>query len=277
MSSLTRYLFRLFCVKQVIESNDRAKIFQEDFESTALYFQRFNNQIDLKDKTVLDVGCGIGATCLYVAQHGARQVVGIDIQPEYITCAQEELANEHSHLADRVTFKLISTAKDLGEQKFDIILSKDSFEHIANPKQYLQDLQDHVTDDGIIVIGFGPLWKSPWGGHITFMTKLPWAHLLFPERVIMQERMRLINPRDKAETFEQWAIGMNKMTLQKFNEIMKESNLEAVYFQTNVHTRLLAKVFNVLRHIPGCKEYFTFNLYSIWRLKAPNEDARNVE
>jgi len=49
-----------------------------------------------------------------------------------------------------------------------------------------------------IAIGFGPLWKSPYGGHIGYMTRLPWAHLLFSERAIMRERRRFF-PNDPVE------------------------------------------------------------------------------
>jgi len=51
-------------------------------------------------------------------------------------------------------------------------------------------MKQYLKQDGLLVIGFSPLWKAPYGGHIRFMTKLPWAHLIFPEEVIMAERRR---------------------------------------------------------------------------------------
>lgn len=277
MVSLSQRLFRLLCFKEPRwPHKDRSETFQANFKSTILYFQRLGSQVDFRDKTVLDVGCGSGSACLYIAQQGARQVVGIDINATALAEAQERLAKNYSDLADRVTYTLISQPKQLGDQKFDIILSKDSFEHIDNPKQYLECLEEYVADDGIIIIGFGPLWKSPWGPHITYMTRFPWVHLLFSERTIMQVRLRMINPADKAETYAQVAGGLNQMTLKKFNSILKESNLEPVYFKTNVHDKPLAKVFDVLRRIPGCEEYFTFNLYSIWRLKTARKENATV-
>ncbi|MBE3560153.1 MAG: class I SAM-dependent methyltransferase [Ktedonobacteraceae bacterium] len=269
MNRLQELLFHFFCVKSYRWPDAfKARSFQHGFESTASYFQRLGNHVDVRDKTVLDVGCGSGATCIYVAQQGARQVTGIDIDEISIAFANAVLVDQYRELADKVTFKVATEPAQLSAQKFDIILSKDSFEHIADPESYLRQLQHYVADDGIIVIGFGPLWKSPYGGHITFMTRLPWAHLLFPERVIMKERRLHFGATDGAETFEQVWGGLNKMTFSRFKAIIQESELEPVYLKVNAHDSLLkSRLFNLLRRVPLCEEYFTFNVYGIWRLK----------
>jgi SAM-dependent methyltransferase len=269
MSGLAQHLFHLICIKDYQWPSEYLETaFQHGIEEkSAQFFQRLGNQIDFVDKTVLDVGCGSGSTCVYMARHGARHVVGIDIDTGRIRFAQTKLASESSDVANKVEFKVVSAPNQLSKHKFDIILSKDSFEHIAHPQEYLQELQEYIADNGLVVIGFGPLWKSPWGGHIKEMTKVPWAHLLFPEKVVLAERRRLFHPPDQVETYEQTNGGLNKMTLKKFFTIMKKSRLEPIYFQTNVHDRPLAKIFDVLRRIPFCEEYFTFNVYSIWRLR----------
>jgi hypothetical protein len=60
------------------------------------------------------------------------------------------------------------------------VFSKDSFEHFAEPEAIVERMIEVLQPDGRLVIGFDPLWKGPTVGHIDFMTKLPWAHLLFP-------------------------------------------------------------------------------------------------
>ncbi len=276
MNGLVQRIFHLICWKDTtIPSDYDEEYFQKGFDETALYFHRLGNRVDFIGKKVLDVGCGYGTTCIYVARHGAREVVGIDIQEHRIEFAKAKLRTEYSDLANKVDFKVVTEPKLLEGQKFDIILSKDSFEHIENPEKYIQELEEYVTDDGIIAIGFSPLWKSPYGGHIDFMTSFPWAHLLFPESVIMNERKRF-RPDENAAKFEQIKGGLNKMTLRKFIDVIKSSNLEPLYFKTNVHDRKLTRLFNILNRLPFCKEYFTFNLYSIWRVKASSK-ASNCE
>lgn len=60
-----------------------------------------------------------------------------------------------------------------------------------------------------LVIGFDPPWKRPVGGHIEYMTKLPWPHLIFPEPVIMSERRRF-RPDAQGRTFGEIRGGLNK-------------------------------------------------------------------
>ncbi len=277
MNGLVQRIFHLICQKDsTLASDNDAEYFHNGLDETDLYFHRLGNKVDYVGKKVLDVGCGHGATCIYVACHGAREAIGIDIQEHRIEFAKAMLRTEYSDLANKVDFKVVAEPKQLEGQKFDIILSKDSFEHIENPERYVQGLEECVADDGIIAIGFSPLWKSPYGGHIGFMTSFPWAHLLFPESVIMRERKRF-RPDEKAEKFEQVKGGLNKMTLEKFMNIMKNSNLETLYFKTNVHDRKLTKLFNILSCLPFSKEYFTFNLYSIWRVKASSKASSTVK
>src|SRR5580658_9945234 len=42
-------------------------------------------QFDFKDKCVLDLGCGLGGRDVWLAQNGAREVLGIDINAAEIS------------------------------------------------------------------------------------------------------------------------------------------------------------------------------------------------
>lgn len=48
---------------------------------------------DLRDKAVLDLGCGFGDNCFYAIEQGARKVVGIDISESMLKIARER--NRH--------------------------------------------------------------------------------------------------------------------------------------------------------------------------------------
>jgi SAM-dependent methyltransferase len=93
----------------------------------------------------------------------------------FIAFAQERLQRE-PELADVLEFCLVAAeGAELGEH-FDVAISKDSFEHIAEPERYLEMLKRYVGPGGDIAIGFGPLWRSPYGAHQRAMTRVPWAH-----------------------------------------------------------------------------------------------------
>jgi hypothetical protein len=121
-----------------------------------------------------------------------------------------------------------------------------------------------LAPGGMIAIGFGPLWKSPYGGHIRYMTRLPWAHLLFPERVVLRERERFF-PDQRVRTFGEIVGGLNKMTLSRFRAIIAANDLEEVYFRVNASKHRLGPAFSLLAKLPLAREYFSFNLYGLWR------------
>ena len=265
MESLAQKLFHLLCVKHYHLSEDYSETsFQEGFDSAKRFFDRFDGRLDVGDKTVLDFGCGFGSTGIHIALNGARRIVGIDIDKDRVNFAKQKLASDYQNLSGVIEFRL---ASDMGSEKFDVVLSKDSFEHYTDPENIIAIMKKHLRPDGTIAIGFGPLWKSPYGGHISFMTKIPWAHLLFPETVIMHERKRF-RPDEDAESFGQIRGGLNKMTLERYLSIIRESGLEFEFFRTNASNRKLIPLFNVLRRIPFCREYFTVNVYSIVRIRS---------
>jgi len=196
-----------------------------------------------------------------MAQNGAAKVVGIDIDKRRIEFARLKLATVYQSLSSIVEFRL---ADERTDDKFDIVISKDSFEHYADPEAFMTTMKQYLEPDGIMLIGFGPLWKSPYGGHIGFMTTFPWTHLLFPESVILRERRRF-RPNEKANKFERIRGGLNKMTFKRYSNIVRTSGLEVEYLKTNVSDRRAILIFNVLRRVPFCQEFFTQNVYSILR------------
>jgi len=104
-----------------------------------------------------------------------------------------------------------------------------------------------------MVMGFSPLWKSPYGGHIPCFTKFPWIHLLFPEKLLMHELARFLK-NDRVESFRDIASGLNKMTHQRFLEIIQGHGLRFEFLKTNVSCnpkqKIILGIFSVMCHIP---------------------------
>jgi SAM-dependent methyltransferase len=232
-----------------------------DLDSTRRFFERFEGKVDVRGRSVLEVGCGRGATCLEAARRGAQRVVGIDLQ---IAPQTRELANDPA-FGGRVEFLTTDgSLNELGGERFDVILSKDAFEHYANPESLTRRLAELLEVGGILAVGFGPLWKSPQGGHLEFMTPVPWVHLLFPEPVVLAERRRF-RPAEDAKSYADIRGGLNKMTLARFRAILQSSGLECLSFATNVSDHPAVRVMRVLSRVPGLQEYFTTNVYGVWR------------
>ncbi len=242
--------------------DDDDKEFEKGFVSSAEFFRRYKGHVDFKDKTVLDMGCGRGSTSYYVVLNGARKAVGVEIRKEYVDFAQSRI-NRYPSCRGKVKFKLL---RDLDATQFDIVLSKDSFEHYQDPETFLSFLKAHLKPGGKLLIGFSPLWKSPYGGHTGALSAWPWIHLVFPESVVMSEFRRCVKD-DSIRSYKDVACGLNKMTLTRYRQIVEQTGLKVDYLQYNVSSqsksRCVLALFSGLRLIPGLKEYFTVNLYSI--------------
>jgi SAM-dependent methyltransferase len=238
--------------------------------SAPVFLTRLPVDIAPTGKSVLDVGCGRGDLGLEVARRGARRVLGVDIDPEPLRLAEWQRSREPPHIASSVEFRVYGGSLDeLGDERFDVVLSKDSFEHYGadpaspSPETMVEQMIRALKPAGLLAIGFGPLWRSPTGGHID--TYFPWAHLLFPESVIFAEFRRARSSGTTARTFEQ-GVGVNRMTLARFRSIMRATPLQCLGLETNVSDNPVVKIMDVMSKVPGLAEYFTANVYGVWRL-----------
>ncbi len=88
------------------------------------------------DEYVLDLGCGAGHTALRVAAK-AGQVVGIDVTGEMIAVATSLAA---SHGIANVTFRQGDvSALPFDDGSFDVVTSRQSAHHYANPERALAE------------------------------------------------------------------------------------------------------------------------------------------
>jgi SAM-dependent methyltransferase len=232
-------------------------------ESTNRFLQRFEGRLDVRGKELLDVGCGTGDMAAILARDGAARVVGVDIQ-----VADDELDQLRERYGAEIAAKveLVKTTGDLhelGDRQFDLVFSKEAMEHYDDPEGFVPLMAQRVNPGGSLVIGFGPLWKSFDGGHLGYMTKVPWAHLLFPEDVIMAERRRF-RPDEQANRFEDIVGGLNKMTLERFESTMAATGLEPEFVRHNAGDHPAVKAMDKLARIAPLREYFTNNVYGIW-------------
>jgi len=171
-------------------------------------------------KVVLDFGCGDGGQSVELALRGAKRVIGLDVQPVRLERARA-LAKKLG-VQDRCVFA------ETTDEKVDVILSKDAFEHFEDPAQVLRDMERMLKADGIVLAAFGPTWWHPYGGH--GLSVFPWSHLLFTERAQMRWRSQYRD--DGAQRFEEVAGGLNRLTIHKFRRLVRESPLEVDWIHT---------------------------------------------
>lgn len=163
----------------------------------------------LRDKTVLDFGCGHGDQAGALAALGIN-IVGLDTNVSTIERA-------------KVRHPGVEFLTSLGDRKFDVIISQDAMEHFPDPAGALEAMKRALNPGGRILMTFGPLWFSPYGAHMHFFCPVPWLHLIFRESTVMAVRAKYRS--DGARRYEEVESGLNKMSLAKFERLIARAGL----------------------------------------------------
>jgi len=87
---------------------------------------------------ILDVGCGIGGSSLYLAQKFDASVVGITLSPVQASRATERA--QEAGLASEVQFQ-VADALDMpfADDTFDLVWSMESGEHMPDKEKFLEE------------------------------------------------------------------------------------------------------------------------------------------
>lgn len=231
-------------------------------EGTA-FLEAFESFGAVAGRRVLDLGCGLGARTLAVARAGASEVVGIDTDLDKVLRARTQSKKEG---VGGVSFAVQSGSElAFDRDRFDVVLLLDVVEHVADPRAMLDECSRVLRSGGRVLIGFPP-YRSPWGGHLFTHVPIPWVHLLFPDREVLEvwregfqaalaggeircpaKRMRAII--EAETTAELWDC--NGMTISKFLDLIDRTPLE----RKLVRSKTLGNIGGPLAKTSALREY----------------------
>ena len=77
----------------------------------------------VKGRTILDLGCCVGATGAWVLHHGAKKYTGIDLDQEFVTQSNTNLAKYFSEDKWNVIQSSIEDFLANNNKKYDIIVA----------------------------------------------------------------------------------------------------------------------------------------------------------
>lgn len=131
--------------------------------------------------SVAEIGCGEGGNLKPFLDRGC-QTVGIDLAPNKIDNAWQ-LFGDHP-LKENLTLLTKNIYHVRPEQlgQFDLIILRDTLEHIPNQGELLRHVRRFLKPGGMIFVSF-PSWLSPFAGHqqicsSPILRRLPYFHLL---------------------------------------------------------------------------------------------------
>ncbi|HKH47520.1 MAG TPA: class I SAM-dependent methyltransferase [Thermoanaerobaculia bacterium] len=210
---------------------------------------------DPAGKTVLVLGSGAGTDVLWALRHGAREVVGIDVlEPD--PGALFAAASRYGVDADRASLQSLdlTQASRLG-RRFDLVLSNNVFEHVADlPGAFAACAQAVEPGRGRVAIFSAPFYYSSGGSHLPTE---PWEHLwgepaALREKLLVSGKLPAGHPLEVLELTEYLdrEICLNRARLIDYLEAIRRSGLS--YLQLSaVPDRCLSQLPRYLDKIRG--------------------------
>jgi SAM-dependent methyltransferase len=234
-------------------------------------FTRHFSASEVRDKDVLDFGCGEGALSIVAARQGARHVVGVDLSASRIERARlavpPSLANApeflHAEHDDRI---------DLPDACFDVILCFDVLEHVMAYEAIVREWHRVLRSDGRVLVWWVPWWH-PYGPHIESLVPIPWAHAVCSDRELIDACARIYDlpdfrPRlwdldeDGQKKPNKWTCmealpEVNRLTMRRFEQLCADVGFDA--HERSLHgfnSSSLARLTHPLLAVPYVREFF---------------------
>lgn len=222
-----------------------------------------------KNSRILEVGCGFGGN-LRPFLDLKCQVTGVDILEESIERAKIEL-----NIKDRNNLELIASDIydiDTFHQQFDVIIMKDTLEHIPNQERFISLLETFLKPNGVIFQGFPP-WHNPFGGHqqmckSKFLSKLPWFHI--SPRFMYKGILKTFGESSSKIQHLLEDVYDTRISIQQFKKMVKQNNLkivsEELYFinpNYEIKFKLKPKKLLSILSIPYVRDFYTTTAYYI--------------
>lgn len=170
----------------------------------------------IKNKSVLDIACGVGYGSNILATSGAQQVVGVDISNDAINYARENYNN--------IKFQQGNLCDFNPNELFDVIVSFETIEHMDSYQDAISNYYKLLKDDGILIISS-------------------------PNRIITSPDINSVydKPGNKYHQHE-FLINELKSELQKAGFLIDNSDIYGQrfqrYFKNRYIRRLYQKIFN---------------------------------
>ncbi|MCW7536287.1 methyltransferase domain-containing protein [Aquabacterium sp. A7-Y] len=102
-----------------------------------------------KGKKVLDIACGEGYGSKLLSQWGASTVTGVDVSVEAIAAANKYFSGENVRYLRTDGTDLLSI---LGQERFDVIVSLETIEHVPDAKMFLETLRALLAPGGTLIV-----------------------------------------------------------------------------------------------------------------------------
>ena len=223
----------------------------------------------IKDSNIMDIGCYAGIQCYAAAELGAKSAKGIDI-PEYFTLQttgkninNNDDIEEHSNLytkkrkeastafspeiLSKVSFEDLSVHDLTEKEKYDIIFSWETLEHIIDNKKGFENIYNALVPGGVSLHTYNPFF-SITGGHSLCTTNSPWGHARMTVNDFEKYTKENL-PQDVPDDFLEISLNfftqnLNRMTQYDLKQNLVDNGFTILEFIPHVNIQLLKNINN---------------------------------
>ena len=231
-------------------------------QTIALYLKASTKEQMFSEKTVLDVGCGAGGKTMYYAAAGVDKIVGMDVVEHYREDAESFAAQ--IGVGDRFRFVCgDAAAMPFADNCFDTIIMNDAMEHVSDREGVLSECYRVLKAQGRLYLNFPP-FNHPYGAHLKDVIGIPWVHLFFSDKTMIEAYKLLVRELPDAqqrialrigadENGEEYFSYLNKISIVYFRKMLENSPFKVNYFKIEPIKRPLG----FLSAIPFLNEFFS--------------------
>lgn len=171
-----------------------------DYNSSIEVPSMLRNIDDVKNKTILDIGCGFGDHAQRLIAKGARKILGIDASSQLISLAKSKKIPRTEFMVCDMDKKL-----PLKDKTFDIVYSSLAIHYSKNINKLFREINRVLRDNGLFLFSTGhPIFN---------MTMLGNGLLIGSTR---QNNKRVIHGNYFDESLKSSDLGFAKMRLHTY-------------------------------------------------------------
>lgn len=236
-------------------------------------FCGFFSAQDVIGKHVVDFGCGTGELSRLAAEMGASSVTGVELARELYEQAVRLASEMPAGVRPSFILAEDETRIPLPTQSADVILCFDVLEHVMAYKEIIREWRRVLRPQGRVLIWWVPWWH-PYGPHIESLVPVPWAHVFFSDRTLIETCARVYDSPDfqpriwDLDTAGQkrpnkWRAmqvlpGVNRLTMRRFEKLCGQTGLKIESRRlVGFRSSSLARLTWFFLRVPYLREFFT--------------------
>lgn len=258
--------------------------YEDEHDSGCGLLNYFDDEDRLAGGMILDLGCGFGGRTVAYQRITGGRLVGLEIDARMAGPALRFARL----MSETINESVASFAAGVGEalpfanDSFDSVLCYDVLEHVQDPEKTLAEVYRVLKPGGSFLTVFPPYFH-PKGSHLEgYVSRLPYANLLFPSKILMsaidellEERGDGYRPQDLRPGDRLYAL--NGLTIRRFRRMLERSKFETSKLEflpllnrmirqfEKLKMRYYAWAFYPLSRVPVLREMFTHRIAAVLR------------